>query len=805
MRLTQVCVRGWKLLCLRKRTRPKIRPILILLFLCSLPWPASATRIVVSVVDSISGEPIEDVEVRVLPDTRQAEGAVSVTSFTDAAGLTRLSLAPGRWRLRLRQGAFAQDEHRLRVAEHTDTLRIYLRRIAYRLAERLAVAIAAPSPPGVTTIAPVELRRYPTPTADPVRIARVLPGVAAAGDQAPSSYHVRGGSFDENLVYIEGVEVQAPLMLRNGLGETMSLVNGDLVGDLAFHAGVLPAHLGDALSSVIDVHYRRPDSLEIALRGGATQQAATLSARAGRLSWIAGVRRADLGRLARDLQTSGDVAPEYGDVQALVLWRGEKIDGHLFGVSARSGLVLQPSFRQLRDDCIDFRPDRGAKIKCGFIGDALGVENFEYDTDLVGVQLTTPFLRWRLRWQGSAVKREEREDTDLSFFADWASGSPVEAPVSDWLETRQIVDGKLDQSRLETAISLLPDHSDTWELGVGLRQTDLDANRLVADTLWLDGRQLPATAGEAEVDRRLLNRWSYMRINWQPGAFIGGWEARALHVDASDEWLLLPRARLGRQHGRFRWVMAVGMSAQTAQYKQLLASGAETPDAQKGADAYVEIEHQRERWRIRGTVFGRRGWDRISWTMDDVEVRYAPTNDSRTRAWGTEWMMRGQVGRAVGLVTYSFLDSEENLTNDGAGWVPTASDQRHTATAYLEDQMDLRIGWMRASRFHIRFLYGSGFPFTSQLPLIDDSQIVGFALGERHARRDDPYTRFDVGMTQVFSFGGFELEVREEVANLFDEFNVVGYRQLPAPDGSMSLLPRGLGRRVYNGEVSVRF
>jgi len=790
---------------LKNCKRSEIRSILIFLFLCALPWPALAARIVVSVVDSLSGEPIEDVEVRVLPDGRQAEGAVSVTSFTDAGGLTGLSLDPGVWRLRLRQGAFAQVEHQMRVDERADTLQIRLRRIAYRLHERLAIAVAAPSPPGVTALAPVELQRYPAPTADPLRIASVLPGVASAGDQAPSSYHVRGGSFDENLLYIEGVEVQPPLMLRNGLGETMSLVNGDLVGDLEFHAGVLHTHLGDALSSVIDVHYRRPDSLEISLRGGATRQAATLSARAGRLSWIAGARRADLGRLARDLQTTGDVAPKYGDVQALVLWRGEKLDGHLFGVSARSGLVLQPSFRQLRDDCIDFRPHRGAKMTCGFIGDASGVENFEYDTDLVAAQLTTPLFRWRLRWQGSAIRRDEREDTDLSFFADWASGSPVQASVSDWLETRQIVEGQLDQSRLEAAIYLLPDHSDAWELGVGLRQTDLDANRLAADSLWLEGRQLPATADEAEVDRTLLNRWSYVRLNWQPGAFIGGWEARALHVDESDEWLLLPRARLGRQHGRFRWVMAGGLSAQAAQYKQLLASGAETPDAQKGADAYVEIEHQRDRWRIRGTVFGRRGWDRISWTMDDVEVRYAPTNDSRTRAWGTEWMMRGQVGRAVGLVTYSFLDSEENLTNDGAGWVPTVSDQRHTVTTYLEDQMDLRIGWMRASRFHIRFLYGSGFPFTSQLALIDDDQIVGFTLGERHSRRDDPYMRFDVGMPQVFSLGDLEIEVREEVANFFDAFNIVGYRQLPAPDGSMSLLPRGLGRRVYNGEVSVRF
>ena len=80
-----------------------------------------------------------------------------------------------------------------------------------------------------------------------------------------------------------------------------------------------------------------------------------------------------------------------------------------------------------------------------------------------------------------------------------------------------------------------------------------------------------------------------------------------------------------------------------------------------------------------------------------------------------------------------------------------------------------------------------------------------FHPGDRHAQRDDAYIRFDIGMTQAFRVGSMDLEVREEIANLFDEFNAVGFRQLPAPDGSMALLPRGLGPRVYNVEASVRF
>lgn len=709
--------------------------------------------------------------------------------------------------LRLRQGAFAHTEHRLQVSAAVDTARFRLRRIAYHLPERLAMALAAPGPAGATALAPAEVQRYPAPTADPIRIVRSLPGVAVAGDLAPSTYFVRGGSFDENLVFIEGVQVDAPLMLRNGLAETMSLINGDLVDELAFHAGVLPVDRGDRLSSALDVTYRRPDSLQIGLRAGTTQQTATLSSRQGRLSWIIGARRADLGRLTQGLQTRGDITPDYGDVQALGAWRGERLQGHVLVASARSGLGLSPQTRHLRNQCSDFRPPRGEVEQCGLAGEAIGLEHFEYDTDLVGLQMSTGLASWRLISRGSVVRQKEREDTDQTFFADFNPSSPIQATTTDWLQQHDVAEGRLQQTRWEGSIALAPATGDDWEIGGGAQRSQLTADRTAADTLWLAGRALPSQVTDIDLDRTWVNRFGYLRARWQPGAWWSQLETRALHVGATDEWLILPRLRLGWQHGNWRWVTAAGLAAQAPAYKQFLAAAEdETPLAQKGADGFMEIEHQRPRWRLRGTAFARRGWDRISWTVDDVEVRYATGNDSRTRAWGTEVMLRGQVGHAVGLVSYSWLNSQENLDADDQGWVPTASDQRHTATVYLEDQMNLRVGWMQASRFHIRFLYGSGFPFTAVVPVVDEEgQILRLIDGERHARRDDPYIRFDVGMTQAFQIAGIELEIREEVANLFDEFNAVGYQQLPSPDGTMALLPRGLGRRVYNAEVSVRF
>ena len=120
--------------------------------------------------------------------------------------------------------------------------------------------------------------------------------------------------------------------------------------------------------------------------------------------------------------------------------------------------------------------------------------------------------------------------------------------------------------------------------------------------------------------------------------------------------------------------------------------------------------------------------------------------------------------------------------------------------------MYLRVAWMQASRFHIRLLCGSGFPYTRLIPGTDvQGRITSLETEARHEGRDDAYIRFDIGLTQAFAIAAVEVEVREEVANLFDELNAVGMRQLPTPAGTMALLPRGLGRRVYNLEAKVRF
>jgi hypothetical protein len=149
------------------------------------------------------------------------------------------------------------------------------------------------------------------------------------------------------------------------------------------------------------------------------------------------------------------------------------------------------------------------------------------------------------------------------------------------------------------------------------------------------------------------------------------------------------------------------------------------------------------------------------------------------------------------MASYAYQLAEENLQGDGRGHVPAPMDQRHTVSLNVEERMQMRPGLpLRDSALYLRFVYGSGLPYTPKLlASVSDSRWVD---GARHGLRYGMYRRLDVGMTQELTVRGWQITVSEEVANFFDEFNVVGMTYAADPSGRPVAFPRGLGRRRLN-------
>ncbi len=164
----------------------------------------------------------------------------------------------------------------------------------------------------ISRIEPKSIKTLPSAFGDFNKVLTTLPGVVS-NNELSSTYSVRGGNFDENLVYVNGIEVYRPFLVRSGQQEGLSFVNPDLVQSIEFSSGGWEAKYGDKLSSVLNVQYKNPAknraSLTAGLLGGAAH--VELGKTDSRVSFVGGVRQKRSQYLLNTLEVKGIPAPFY--------------------------------------------------------------------------------------------------------------------------------------------------------------------------------------------------------------------------------------------------------------------------------------------------------------------------------------------------------------------------------------------------------------------------------------------------------------------------------------------------------------
>ncbi|MEH6407761.1 MAG: carboxypeptidase-like regulatory domain-containing protein, partial [Leeuwenhoekiella sp.] len=201
---------------------------------------------------------------------------------------------------------------------------------------------------GIVTLSPEMIRKIPGANAGVENLLRTLPGVSS-NNELSTQYAVRGGNYDENLVYVNEIEVYRPFLIRSGQQEGLSFVNTDLVRNVDFSAGGFQAKYGDKLSSVLDITYRRPvdfgASVDLSLLG-ASVSAEGLS-KNGRLSAIIGARYRDNSLLVDAKQTETNFKPRFTDVQTYLTYKvSDKFEVGFLGNIAVNSYDYTPLTRQ---------------------------------------------------------------------------------------------------------------------------------------------------------------------------------------------------------------------------------------------------------------------------------------------------------------------------------------------------------------------------------------------------------------------------------------------------------------------------
>jgi hypothetical protein len=166
---------------------------------------------------------------------------------------------------------------------------------------------------------PVDLNRLPSPSGNFEDLIKIAGLGVSSNNELTSSYNVRGGNYDENLIYVNGIQIYRPFLVRSGQQEGLSFINSAFVENISFSAGGFDAHYGDKLSSVLDIQYREPvdfgGSAQASFMGGQAHLEGTFGKKRG--NFITGARYRANSYLLSSLPTKGDYNPTFFDYQLL--------------------------------------------------------------------------------------------------------------------------------------------------------------------------------------------------------------------------------------------------------------------------------------------------------------------------------------------------------------------------------------------------------------------------------------------------------------------------------------------------------
>lgn len=254
---------------------------------------------------------------------------------------------------------------------------------------------------------PKEYQYIPNPSGD---ISNLLkPMGVASNNELSTQYSVRGGNFDENLVYVNDIEIYRPFLIHSGQQEGLSFVNSDMVQSISFSAGGFDAKYGDKMSSVLDILYKRPDSLagsfSVSLLGETFHLEGTALNK--KFTYISGFRRKTNSYILKGLETKGEYKPSFLDFQNLFT----------YNINDKSELSL---LTYISSNKYNFIPET-RKTKFGPLNQALqltvyfdGQEIDSYDSKMAAmVYKYSPNNNLRLKFIGSAFSTSEQETYDI--------------------------------------------------------------------------------------------------------------------------------------------------------------------------------------------------------------------------------------------------------------------------------------------------------------------------------------------------------------------------------------------------------
>ena len=701
---------------------------------------------------------------------------------------------------------------------------------------------------GITTLSPEAIRRMPSAISGVTSLLTSLPGINS-NNELSTQYAVRGGNYDENLVYVNEIEVYRPFLIRSGQQEGLSFVNDDLTSSVDFSAGGFQAKFGDKLSSVLDITYRKPTELQASLDAsllGASVSVGGIS-EDGKFTGIVGLRYRDNSLFVNAKETQTNFKPTFLDAQTYLSYKfNNKLEVGFLGNIAINKYSYKPLTRQ---------------TNFGTLADPVallvfydGQEEDKYDTYFGALKATyVASQNYTAKFIGSIYQTQEQEYFDI--LAQYRLGEVDTSIGSENLGEVTFSEGigsQLTHARnnLDALIVNL-EHKGNATIGenefeYGVKFTHEDIRDRVQEYEIIDSAgfsirpplvdfanlqpyepftseivpytniraqndvQINRLSGYGQWSRRTTIGSSDLWLN--AGVRAHNWSVSGQGIQTTTQTVFSPRAQVSLKPNwdkdmLFR--LSGGVYHQPPFYRELRDStGTVRPGvkAQKSIHIVFGNDYSFSLWdrpfTLNSEVYYKKLTDVNPYTLDNVRIRYRARNNAVAYSYGLDLRLAGEfVPGTESWISLGYLKTEENIDNRGYIFRPT--DQRLKIGMLFQDYVKV----VPNLKGYLNLQYNTGLPGGSP----------SYADPYNFQERLPDYKRVDLGVSYVLidaqrqkEEGVFkyfkELTLGAEIFNIFDVQNSISNTFVRDVYTKVQYsIPNYLSPRVFNVRLTAKF
>jgi len=701
---------------------------------------------------------------------------------------------------------------------------------------------------GLVRINPKNAINIPAPVGGIESLLKIIVG---SNNELTSQYSVRGGNYDENLVYVNDFEVFRPYLVNNAQQEGLSFINPELTRSVNFYTGGFQARYGDKMSSALDIQYRKPTSFGGSAYAGLLEQGIHLEGATQRFTWLVGARNRTNNTLLGSQETKGTYAPSSSDIQALLTWQLNKANQLEFlGNFSQTRFHLIPESSQLTSSI--FSPYYTANLGLDIFFD--GQEKDRYQTNMAGLSLTQQINRnLRLKWMASRFEDKEQQDYDITgayLFGDrdFDKTSATFGQITNPLGAGTYQNFARDQLNIQVYNAT---HKGYFTVNQHFLQWGVSAERqLVTSKLneWQyqdsAGYSLPNNPGVPSItgvihstDNPGITRLTgFIQDNLllqKNGDFTLQGGVRYNYNTLNKELLISPRVGASWRPKNAKkdivYKASLGIYDQPPFFREMLRPDGTLNTALKAQRSWQVVAGFDRNFKLGDRPFRftteayYKQMTRVDpYDINNVHIQYFGQNDAKAYTTGVEFRLFGELVKdADSWLSIGFMRSREkidtsyyNYTLDAqgrptdsvkteAGWVRRPTDRLFTLGLFLQDYLATN----KNLKAYLNFLYGSDLPFN----------IPG-NLRYRNALTIDPYIRIDVGFSALLldseksnrrshsPFRNFEnIWATLEVFNLIDRANTISYMLIKDFSNTTYAIPNRLTPRLLNLKLVGRF